>query len=426
MAIPPLVLRIYADSSGVKRGVAAAQAQVGGLRASIARNAGLIKSVLGVAVVAGFVKATQAAGDLGEAQNAVNVTFGKSAGIVNRWARAAATSAGLANAEALQAAAGFGAMLDSAGIAGDEAAAMSVKVGQLAADIGSLRNADPTDMLERMRAGLAGEAEPLRRFGVFLSEARVQQEAVRIGLVKTGEELTDAQKIQARYNIILKDSKKAAGDFGRTAGESLPNQLRILRAQLINAAAAVGKVLLPAVIGALKFVNNVAIPGLTKFFQAVGDIASAIMKRLGPALRALEPWVKAAGGFFRVAAEEAQAWYNQLLKVAAGLQGVLDKLAQITNFPTGGINPQAPFSQGGDRFGVDFTPGSQFGGTISGRMPRIVGERGPELIVPASASRVIPNSALGRGGGGRLAIAVSIDRRHWAEQSDYEASYRGF
>jgi hypothetical protein len=275
MAIPPLILRIYADSSGVTKGVAQASAQVKGLRASILANAGLIKTGLAAAAVAGFAVAAKSASDLTEAQNAANVTFGKSVDIVTKFADTAATSAGLARAEALQAAAGFGAMFQTAGIAGQASAQMSVHVAQLAADLGSLRNVDPTEMLERMRAGLAGEAEPLRRFGVFISEARVEAEAYRSGIADVGATLTDAQKIQARYNIILDDTQKAAGDFARTAGSSMANQLRILRAQGINLAASLGTILLPAINLVLKTVNAILGP-LAKFIELFSSAKSPI------------------------------------------------------------------------------------------------------------------------------------------------------
>ena len=110
----------------------------------------------------------------------------------------------------------------------------------------SFNNQDPERDVGAFSRWLAGEAEPLRRFGIFISEARVQTEAYASGIAKAGEELTDAQKIQARFNIIMQDTKKQQGDFARTVGESLPNQLRKLKAQLIDVAAGVGKELLPA------------------------------------------------------------------------------------------------------------------------------------------------------------------------------------
>ena len=260
MAIPPLVLRIYADSSGVKKGVGEAQGQVASLKSNVAKNALAIKAALVGGLAVGAAAAIKAASDLGEAQNKANVVFGKSVGIVNKLGDESAASFGIAKSEALGAASAFGAMFDSAGLAESAAAGMSVKMTKLAGDMASFNNEDPSEMLDRLRSGLSGEAEPLRRFGVFISEARVQTEAYASGIAKMGTELTDAQKIQARYNIILKDTKKQQGDFGRTVGSSLPNQIRVLRARLIDLAAALGKVLLPLALALARALNAIVSP----------------------------------------------------------------------------------------------------------------------------------------------------------------------
>ena len=398
MAIPPLVLRIYADSSGVKRGVAQAQAQVGGLRASIARNAGLIKTGLLAGVVGGMVVAVKSAGDLGEAINAVNVTFKDNARTVRAWAEQAATSAGLAEGEALQAAAGFGAMLDSAGIAGDEAANMSVKVAQLAGDIASLRNADPTEMLERMRAGLAGEAEPLRRFGIFISEARVQTEAYSSGIAKAGEELTDAQKIQARYNIILRDSDEAAGDFARTAGDSLPNQLRILRAQLINLASRIGSVVLPIITGLLRIFNRIVDFVANNLLPVFRSVANFLTETFGPAWNAIKGPARSAGNLLvRIGDEIAGAFGDAAARIRemfAAWDQFVNEVVPSGSTPGGWFNNL--FGGGNDQVispgeGGNPVTGRQHGGTTAvGHVYRINENRAPELFVPHVGGTVVP------------------------------------
>ena len=121
---------------------------------------------------------------------------------------------------------------------------MSQALVQLAADMASFNNASPEDVLLAIRSGLIGEAEPLRRYGVLLSETRVQQQA----LVETGKDnvknLTDQEKLTARYNIILKDTGTAQGDAARTAG-SWANQSRKLRANLDDLSAGLGQKLIP-------------------------------------------------------------------------------------------------------------------------------------------------------------------------------------
>ena len=99
--------------------------------------------------------------------------------------------------------------------------------------------------LDKIRAGLIGESEPLRTMGVLLSEVRVKEEAYASGLAETGKELTNTQKVQARMNIILADSAAMHGDLVNTQG-SVANQWRAIKNRVFDAATALGKKLLPA------------------------------------------------------------------------------------------------------------------------------------------------------------------------------------
>jgi len=204
---------------------------------------------VGVAVAAGVAASIKAASDLNEQINKTRVVFEDSADTVIAFSETTAKSLGVSETAALTAAGSFGQILDAAGLAEDATAKMSISLVTLASDLASFNNIDPTVALEKLQSGLAGQARPLREVGVFLSAARVEAEAYGSGIAKVGEELTDAQKIQARYNIIMDDTAKAQGDFSRTLGESLPNQIRVLKAELEDAAAKIGTALLPAVQG---------------------------------------------------------------------------------------------------------------------------------------------------------------------------------
>ena len=233
---------------------------------------------------AGVRKSISAASDLNEEISKSGVLFGESAGEIRAWSETTASSIGIAQAEALQAAGNFGAMFETIGLGDRVSASMSQRLVQLGADMASFNNEDPTEMLDRLRSGLAGEAEPLRRFGVLLSEARVQSEAWSSGIAEQGAKLTEQQKVQARYNLILKDSAVAHGDFARTS-EGLANQQRILRAQITTVAASLGAVLLPKITAITKSItdwlseaDNVARlrSGFQTFTDTIGTIATTV------------------------------------------------------------------------------------------------------------------------------------------------------
>ena len=186
----------------------------------------------------------KAAVNLGEQVNKVGVVFRGSEKDVLKWSESTAEALGLSSRQALEAAGTFGNMLVPMGFARDKAADMSKAMVGLAADMASFNNASPEDTLLALRAGLAGETEPLRRFGVFLNQARIEEEALALGISDGTTQLTAAQKAQATYAVILKDTADTQGDFGRTS-ESLANQQRIIRAQFEDAAAQLGTSLIP-------------------------------------------------------------------------------------------------------------------------------------------------------------------------------------
>lgn len=219
----------------------------------------------------GLYKAAQQASDLNESITKSDVVFGKSASSVTKWAGTLADSFGLSKREALEAAGGFGSMFRTTGLAGGEASKMSKRMTELAGDMASFNNEDPTEMLDRLRSGLAGEAEPLRRFGVLLSEARVQAFAYSNGIAKSGEKLTEAQKVQARYGVILKDTKLQQGDFARTA-DGAANSQRRLQAKLDNLTTSIGQAALPV----LKTATG-ALAGLAGGFAKVSDSSGGVV-----------------------------------------------------------------------------------------------------------------------------------------------------
>jgi hypothetical protein len=240
---------LQSEAAGKKFGRSFEQAGRGvasGAFRSLGRQVAFASSAFlgGAGAVAALASTVRAASDLNEEISKTRVIFGASSDEVLRWSRTASEAMKLSRQEALAAAGGFGNMLETAGLVPATAAKMSSALVQLGADMGSFNNADPSDMLDRLRSGLAGEAEPLRRFGVLLSEARVAQEAVRIGLARNTQHLTEQAKVQARYSLILRDTARQQGDVARTGGQ-FAGQMRELRARIIDTEAAIGKQLLP-------------------------------------------------------------------------------------------------------------------------------------------------------------------------------------
>jgi hypothetical protein len=202
------------------------------------------------AVVAGLGYAVVKASDLNETISKTGFTFGPAAKTITDAADEMATKFGIGKQTFIDSATNIGLIAKGAGYSKEAAADLGVQFGKLAADVSSFDNVPVEDALNAMRSGLVGETMPLRRFGVMMNEDTVKAEALRMGLVRTGEELTNQAKIQARASVIATALADRTGDLERTQ-ESFSNRTRQVGGQLENLAAQVGAVLLPAILATL-------------------------------------------------------------------------------------------------------------------------------------------------------------------------------
>ena len=117
------------------------------------------------------------------------------------------------------------------GFARDDAAKLSVQLSKLAVDVASFNNASDVETMRAFQSAIVGNHETVRRFGVVITEATLKQELNRMGIRKSMKEVTNAEKVQARLNLIINGTKDAHGDAEKTAG-SFANQQRALNAAL--------------------------------------------------------------------------------------------------------------------------------------------------------------------------------------------------
>jgi len=234
------VVEVRPDLRGLDAGLAGAEKAAG---AFVGRTNRLLAGVGAVAIgaaggagiAAALFDSAKKAADLGESLSKTRASFGGDAKQIEAAADDLAKRFGLVKQETLDAATAIGLMGSAAGLSQRDAAKLGVEMARLAADVSSFFNLPMADALEKIRSGLAGEAEPLRALGVFLSEDAVKAEALRMGLVKTSGALTEQSKILARVSLIKSapSMQKASGDLERTA-DSASNQLKKLEGDLAN------------------------------------------------------------------------------------------------------------------------------------------------------------------------------------------------
>lgn len=219
-----------------------------------------------VAVTNFFKDAVKGASDLSEQTSAVQQIFGKGSSAIAKFADGSATKLGQTKTQVMEAAKSFGVFGKAAGLTGKDNAKFSTGLVQLATDLASFNNTSVDEALVSLQAGLRGESEPLRRYGVLLDDAQLRQQALALGLVKTTKQaLTPQQRVLAAQALIYKQTSAQQGDFERTSG-GLANQQRILTASWENAQATLGESLLPTITDLVTSLNTTVIPAVQQFF----------------------------------------------------------------------------------------------------------------------------------------------------------------
>lgn len=160
----------------------------------------------------------------------------------------------------------------SFGLTSDKAYVLSKNLTQLAYDEGSYWNKDVAETFTAMSSAISGEIEPIRRLGIDLSQARLQQELLALGFNKQVSSLSQADKAVLRYIAIMKQTANVQGNLAQTI-QSPANQIKILKAQLDMLAKSVGSLLYPA----LKSI----LPPLIAAVQLIREFVQWVAKLMG-------------------------------------------------------------------------------------------------------------------------------------------------
>lgn len=166
----------------------------------------------------------------------------------------------------------FNTLLTGFGDTAERAQLMSRNLTQLGYDLSSYANIPIEDTMQKLQSGISGELEPLRRLGYDLSQAKLQQTALNLGIKESVANMTQAEKAELRYYAIMTQVTTAQGDMARTL-EAPANQLRILQAQLTQAARAIGNIFIPAL--------NAILPYAIAVVQVIREIANALANLAG-------------------------------------------------------------------------------------------------------------------------------------------------
>lgn len=308
-----LSAKITGDSSGFDKAIQSAEKTASSFEkrmesiSSKAKSIGDKLSGIGTVLTVGVTtplavagkSMVDAASDFDENLNKISVAFGDSADDVKAWADTATESFGLSMNQALEATSLFGDMATSMGISQSEAASMSTSLAGLAGDMASFKNIGIDEAMTALNGVFTGETESLKQLGIVMTEVNLQEFADGLGLVY--DDMTQAEKVQLRYNYVMAMSKNAIGDYARTS-DGTANSMRTFQASVENLAITLGQNLLPIVTPiiqkATEMVNafSAADPELQRLILGIAGIAAAA----GPALIILGGMVSGFGSLVSI------------------------------------------------------------------------------------------------------------------------------
>lgn len=241
--------------------------------------------------------------DVVEGENLFEVSMGRMAADARVFSVELRNQLGLNEFEVRNMIGVFNQMTTSMGLSTETAFEVSKALTHLTFDMASFFNLRPEETFQKLQAGITGEVEPLKRLGIVINETTVQTLALREGVIKSGETLSESQKVLLRFAEITRQTANAQGDLARTI-DSPANQMRVLQSQTKQLIQDFSVALLPAataVIGAFKallvpvrsLVDGFA--GLSPQMKGVTVVAIGALAALGPLAIVFGKLVQAIG-----------------------------------------------------------------------------------------------------------------------------------
>lgn len=269
------------DTKGFNAGTKSLSGSLGGLKSMLGKVAVAATAAFSVKKLIDFGKqAVSVASDLQEVQNVVDTAFGSMSNKMEEFANNSIKQFGISKLAAKQTGSTFMAMASGMGIAQDSASDMAIALTGLSADMASFYNVDQSVASTALKSVFTGETETLKQFGIVMTEANLEAYALSQGITKSVSAMSQAEKVQLRYNYVMQQTSLAQGDFAKTQ-DSWANQTRILSEQWKEFSGTIGQALMSVLLPAVKALNNALSVMITYAQSAVKALADVFGIDLG-------------------------------------------------------------------------------------------------------------------------------------------------
>lgn len=250
-------------------GTAASGAMGGALVAGLKKFIAPVAAIFATIELADvFGQSIKQASNFQESVNAVKVTFGDLSDEVLAYGKNSARTLGLDKNTFNEYAVAFSNWAGTLAGSGKNSADVINELIMRGSDFASVYNLEVADALRLFQAGLAGETEPLRRFGIDMTMANIEAYALANGIWDGADAMTESEKVMSRYGVIMSMTAKTQGDFARTS-DMLANATRITKETWEEFQMALGALFLPTITNVVLFIRDNVIPILNTFVYEV-------------------------------------------------------------------------------------------------------------------------------------------------------------
>lgn len=223
---------------------------------SIGSLTSALAKLVSSALIARFAKqCIDAASDLQEVANVVDVTFGKNAEVVNKWAKNQAANFGLSETSAKRYIGTYGTMAKQFNFTEEQAASMAIELTKLTGDVASFYNLDDKVAMTKMKSVFTGETESLKELGVVMTETQLNAFALSKGIDKPLKQMNEQEKVLLRYQFTMEKLAHAQGDFARTS-DGYANTVRSIKLELENLKIEIGTQLMPVAAQGIAMISS--------------------------------------------------------------------------------------------------------------------------------------------------------------------------
>lgn len=265
------------NNEGFGKGLKSLSDMVGDIKSKLKSLAMAVTAAFSVKKLVDFGRQSiETASDLAEVQNVVDTAFGESKQKMEDFADTAVKTYGISKLTAKQTGSNFMAMAAGMGLANDSASDMAMALTGLSADMASFYNVGQDVASTALKSIFTGETETLKQFGIVMTDANLQAYALSKGITKSTADMSQAEKVQLRYNYVMSQTALAQGDFAKTS-DSWANQTRILSEQWKEFGATIGTVLMNVLLPVVKAINSL----LSQLIALAQGAARALSEAFG-------------------------------------------------------------------------------------------------------------------------------------------------